>query len=592
VAGGAVTGAAADPAGAAAEPASVVADGAERPDGAPPAAEEPAPSEEGDRSAAAAGSGPEQAPLVSSAAIESGSAPAGLPAAPPLREGPPLRGDRKSVQAARRQERKKAGRKWPKRVLIGVSVLVILAVLVGVGGYAYVRYRYSQIKKVHARHLVPVADPGKPFNILVVGSDSRAFVTNPVQQNAFGSATAEGGQRSDVTMVARVIPATKQVWVLSIPRDLWVDIPGDVAGVSGMNRINVAFNGGPDLLIQTIEQDLSIPISYYVAVNFDGFQNMVDALGGITMNFPDPVKDSYSGLNVATTGCQVVGGYTALELVRARHLYYEQDGVWQPDVNSDISRIQRQDEFFRAVLTKLNASITNPFAVNGFIGAAVKNVTIDDTLSVGELFRLAEQFHGMPSANLHTETLPTYGYVTDGGAQVLGEAEPYAARTIYSFNLEGMPKPKPAATPTTTTVPTEAPGAVHVQVLNGFGGFNAATNAASQLEAAGFDVSSVGDASSFTYTTTTIEYGPEGETAAATVAASVDGATTMTSDPALGADQVTLIVGSSFTGAHAPGTAAASPSNSGAAPASTTTTTPAGNVYTNDQLEPWNPVPC
>ena len=63
----------------------------------------------------------------------------------------------------------------------------------------------------------------------------------------------QGGQRSDVTIVARFIPATKQVWVLSIPRDLWVDIPGDEPGVSGTNRINAAFNNGPDLLIQTIE---------------------------------------------------------------------------------------------------------------------------------------------------------------------------------------------------------------------------------------------------------------------------------------------------------------------------------------------------
>ena len=87
-----------------------------------------------------------------------------------------------------------------------------------------------------------------------------------------------------------------------------------------MNRINAAFNNGPDLLIQTIEQDLHIPVNHYVSVNFDGFQGMVDALGGITMNFPTEVKDSYSGLDVSQTGCQLVPGPTALELVRARHL--------------------------------------------------------------------------------------------------------------------------------------------------------------------------------------------------------------------------------------------------------------------------------
>ena len=92
--------------------------------------------------------------------------------------------------------------------------------------------------------------------------------------NAFGTAGQEGGQRSDVTMIARIIPGQKEVYILSIPRDLWVDIPGHAAGISGMNRINAAFNNGPDLLIQTIEQVLHIPINHYVSVNFNGFQGM------------------------------------------------------------------------------------------------------------------------------------------------------------------------------------------------------------------------------------------------------------------------------------------------------------------------------
>ena len=81
---------------------------------------------------------------------------------------------------------------------------------------------------------------------------------------------------------------------------------------------------------------------------------MVNALGGITMDFPTPVKDQYTGLDVTTTGCQVVNGTTALELVRSRHLYYKNsNGYWEYDGLSDFSRIQRQDAFFRAVLAKV-----------------------------------------------------------------------------------------------------------------------------------------------------------------------------------------------------------------------------------------------
>ena len=168
---------------------------------------------------------------------------------------------------------------------------------VGAGGlYVYANYRYNQIKKIHAKHLVASrAARASRSTCSLVGSDSRAFVDNSTQVKAFGDEANAGGQRSDVTMVARFDPATKTVTVLSIPRDLWVDIPGNDSGISGMNRINAAYDCGPDLLIQTIEQDLGIPINHYVSVDFPGFSGMVNALGGVTMDFPTPVKDQYTG---------------------------------------------------------------------------------------------------------------------------------------------------------------------------------------------------------------------------------------------------------------------------------------------------------
>ena len=276
-------------------------------------------------------------------------------------------------------------------------------------------------------------------------------------------------------MAARIDPAAKTVTVLSIPRDLWVDIPGDVTDISGMNRINAAFNSGPDLLIQTIEKDLGIPINHYASVDFPGFSGMVNALGGVTMDFPTAVKDQYTGLDVTTTGCQVVNGTTALELVRSRHLYYmNSNGEWEYDGQSDFSRIQRQDAFFRAVLAKLNATGLDPLTINAFIGAAVTNLTIDDTLTKSDLFNLAEDFQGLSSSHLVTETLPTTSFVTDGGADVLQEAQPYAQNMIDAFNPIGTAPPRRPRPPpqgqgkatTTTTVPTEARSLVGVDVLN------------------------------------------------------------------------------------------------------------------------------
>ena len=352
------------------------------------------------------------------------------------------------LRKSRKKERMRQHR-WRRRSIYVLSFIIVLAAI-GVGGlYVYANYRFNQIKKVHAKHLVAAAPPGKPFNLLLVGSDSRSFVQNSTQVKAFGDEANAGGQRSDVTMVARFDPAAKTVTVLSIPRDLWVDIPGNDSGISGMNRINAAYDGGPDLLIQTIEQDLGIPINHYVAVDFPGFSGMVNALGGVTMDFPTAVKDQYTGLNVATTGCQVVNGTTALELVRSRHLYYKNsNGYWEGDGLSDFSRIQRQDAFFRAVLAKVNSSITSPLTINAFIGAAVGNLTIDDTLSQGDLLHIADVFRGLPASHLVTETLPTVSYVTSGGADALKVAEPYAQNLINTFNQIGTAPAAP--TPTTT----------------------------------------------------------------------------------------------------------------------------------------------
>ena len=290
-----------------------------------------------------------------------------------------------------------------------------------------------------------------------------------------------------------------------------------------MNRINAAFNSGPDLLVQTIEQDLDIPINHYASVDFPGFSGMVNALGGVTMDFPTAVKDQYSGLDVTTTGCQVVSGTTALELVRSRHLYYmNSEGEWEYDGQSDFSRIQRQDAFFRAVLAKLNATGLDPLTINAFLGAAVTNLTIDDTLTKSDLFNLAEDFKGLSSSHLVTETLPTTSFVTDGGADVLQEAQPYAQNMINAFNAIGSTPPTTPTTvakgkggkaTTTTTAPTEAHGLVGVDVLNASTVNGIAHTTAYALTTQGFHVDEIGNASTLlgAGSASEILYGPSGD---------------------------------------------------------------------------------
>ncbi len=519
---------------------------------------------------------------------------------------------RVELRKSRKKEKKRRHR-WRRRSLYALCAVVVLAAMGAGGLYVYANYRFDQIKKIHAKHLVKAAPVSqqRPFDLLLVGSDSRQFVVNATQENAFGNESNAGGQRSDVTMVARFDPAAKTVTVLSIPRDLYVDIPGN-SDVAGMNRINASFDSGPDLLVQTIEQDLGIPINHYMSVNFPGFSGMVNALGGITMDFPTEVKDQYTGLDVTTTGCQVVNGTTALQLVRSRHLYYmNSNGYWEGDGLSDFSRIQRQDAFFRAVLQKINEVGLNPLTINSFLGAAVSNITIDDTLSKSDLLSIVEDFKGLPSSHLVTETLPTLGYTTSGGADVLKEAQPYATNMINAFNQIGTAPPTTTTTTpgtsgkgTTTTSTTLPHGQVDVNVLNASTVNGIAHSTASALKAKGFTISQIGNATTQlgSGAASEILYGPTGHEAALTLDSALSGPVTYVADASLNGQTVSLLVAGSQlsvsgtrttgssgnTGSSGAGSAGTIPTG----PTTSTTTTIPGDVYTNTQPEPWNPSPC
>ncbi len=344
-----------------------------------------------------------------------------------------------------------------------------MVLLVG-GIFAYSRWRFDQIPKIAVPGLVQRVG-NEPFDVLFVGSDSRSFATNKTAAAQYGSSSSVGGQRSDVIIVARVVPATHQVLMLSIPRDTYVDIPGDSV-ISGPNRINAAFNSGPSLLVRTLSDSFHLPISNVVEVNFPGLENMVDAVGGIYLNFPDPVRDLNSHLGITRTGCHLVYGAQALALVRSRDLSYESNGVWQYDGLGDLSRIQRQDAFFRALLPRLRGVVGSPTAMNSLLGAAVKNLVLDKSLSEGELFSLARLFHAMGSSGLTTETLPTIPWTTPAGADVLLPAQASDEQVLAHFlafgnsqaALSAAVTSSPTATlaasssaVTVTTIPSSAP---------------------------------------------------------------------------------------------------------------------------------------
>jgi LCP family protein required for cell wall assembly len=349
--------------------------------------------------------------------------------------------------------------------LAGVVLVALALVAVGVS-YFYIQYRFDQVTKVSVRHLTK-APVGQPFNVLLIGSDSRAGLTT-AQQAQLGSQATTGGQRSDVVKIVHVVPATGQVNVLSIPRDTVITVAGDTSETGKYNRINSTYNTGPDQLVQTIEANFGIPIEHVVQVNFDGLEGAVNAVGGIRLDFPYPAKDSYSGLDITQTGCQVLDGTQALALARSRHYQYEKDGYWQYDGTSDFGRIQRQNSFLKAVINQAETKYS-PLTLNAFVGSVVQGLTIDSTFNVRDLVSLAGEFHNFASNSLATATLPTYsqtsatfGYL----GSVLYVQEPQAQAVITQFlggppDQATTPPPTPyggEATTTTVPVPTTSGG--------------------------------------------------------------------------------------------------------------------------------------
>lgn len=245
-----------------------------------------------------------------------------------------------SSRTGRRRKRWSTKRKV---VTILTSIAVLLALVVG-GSYAYFRYEWNKIHKVACTTCV-AAISGKPFNVLIVGSDTRAGNTGQAA-SSFGTSAAEGGQRSDTIKIVRVDPASGTARVLSIPRDTFVTMSGlaESTGLTGPNKINAAFNNGPNALIETIKNTFGISINHYVVVDFNGVIDSVNALNGISLNFKDPVRDfntqtgvNESGLDIALPGCHLLSGNQVLSLSRSRYYQYYANGEWNSDNGYDIA---------------------------------------------------------------------------------------------------------------------------------------------------------------------------------------------------------------------------------------------------------------
>ena len=191
------------------------------------------------------------------------------------------------------------GRTWPQRLALAAGCASVVALVASAAGLAYIYRKYERLPRVELTGVLADDEgtsAGGPENYLLVGVDNASGLDSddPVRRGR------DDMSRSDTIMILRIDPESRQAALLSLPRDLWVPI----AGTDSHQRINTAIDrGGPRLLIRTINDYLGIPIHHYVQVDFRGFRDLVDAVGGVPVYFPYPAKDDNSGLAVFETGC-------------------------------------------------------------------------------------------------------------------------------------------------------------------------------------------------------------------------------------------------------------------------------------------------
>ena len=409
-------------------------------------------------------------------------------------------------------------------------------------------------------------------NILLLGSDTRAGANaDPGNTDA---STEDGVANSDSLMLAH-ISSDRHITVLSIPRDTMIPAPtcqewnaqtgelGEVYPVGEGDRwhINSAFSvGGPQCTVRAVQAMTGLRIDRVIGIDFAGFKNMVDALGGITVNICGPIVDAELQTVVAAGGVQTIQGDQALSLVRARKVIGDND--------SDLSRIRRQQVVLSAILQQVTAAGTllNPATLNAFLQAFVDN-TFTDNVTLGDLVTLAQSFGNLDPSKVTFYTLPTVPSTRENGAL---EVDDTKAPAVFSALLNDqplpgetptattpadpstIPEPEPATTaPTLPSTLTVAPADVAVQVVNATGRTGEATAMMAGLNDQGFAVTEddlrVQDAAQ---PEVVVQYAAGEQEAALTVAAAVNGAG-LVEVPDLEVP-VQLIVGSSWEGGVEP----------------------------------------
>jgi LCP family protein required for cell wall assembly len=430
------------------------------------------------------------------------------------------------------------------RVLSWLALSMAVVVLLAAGGlYLGFNHYLGNITRID---VLPGGNrPAKPHNkaqnFLLVGSDSRDGANGEGTQGS--GATYVTGQRSDTVILAHLYGDSDNVQLVSFPRDAWVQIPSYTdpkthkSRAAHFNKLNSAFSeGGPTLLIETVEHLTNIRVDHFVMIDFTGFKKMVNEVGGVDVCLTKPAKDHFSGINLGA-GNHHISGDVALAFVRQRH------GL----PNGDIDRIARQQQFIGSLSHKVLSAGTlfNPFKLTGFLDAATASLQVDKSLSSGDIKNLALRMRHFSSGGVLFSTVP----VSDisgrrNGQSVVLLDDAKATALFTALRNDHSPGKAPAPAKVTLIV---APGSIRVAVFNASGINGRGRQAANDLTGVGFNVPGPAQTrGNGGATQTVVYYGPTKADSAKTLQAAVPGSV-LQEDPSL-TRTLQLVLGTDYAG--------------------------------------------
>lgn len=346
----------------------------------------------------------------------------------------------------------------------------------------------------------PANDSGT--NILLVGSDDRTGLTKK-ERRKLHVGQDDYGRQTDTIMILHVSD-DGGMDLVSLPRDTLVDIPAhtDAQGRStpaSRQKLNAAYAiGGPGLVVRTVENVTGVRMDHYAEIDFAGFVNVVDALGGVPICLPNAIQDEKAGLDISA-GEHTLNGTDALKYVRARYF----------DPTADVGRMKRQQGFMGAVFSKIlsPAVLLNPARILEFGHAAAASITTDPELNRSEIWNLAARARATTPSDIALYSMPIDREFMDPQAGAVVTWDPAKSEEIFSVLRTGERLDRKTGKVDEVTVEIP-PSQISVRPYNGTSTAGLGGELSEALSAAGFSIAGPALNASTPVDALTIDYDP------------------------------------------------------------------------------------